>query len=65
MLADRVIVMSHRPARIKEIVPIDFDTAVGTEERIGQRRDSPEAATLARHISSLLEAEEDARHCYA
>jgi NitT/TauT family transport system ATP-binding protein len=56
-LADRIVVMSDRPARIREIVRIDFDLAIERAQRALVRRDSVEATKVARYISSLLETE--------
>jgi NitT/TauT family transport system ATP-binding protein len=51
VLADRVVVMSSRPGRIREILPVTLAREL--------RRDSAQAVELARHMSELLHGEED------
>jgi len=51
VLADRIVVMSSRPGRIREILPVTLSREL--------RRDSVQAVELARHMSELLHAEED------
>ncbi len=46
MLADRVVVFSARPAKIREVVSIDLARP--------RHRDGAEAARMARHIAGLL-----------
>jgi NitT/TauT family transport system ATP-binding protein len=46
VLADRVVVMTHRPGRIKAIMRVDIPR--------GERRDSAEATQLARRMDNLL-----------
>ena len=50
VLADRVVVMSPRPGRIEEIVPIELP-----RERHFAIRDEPEFARHTRHIRRLFE----------
>lgn len=46
LLADRIVVMSHRPAAIKEVLTVDIERA--------SRRGHPRAIDLARRMESLL-----------
>jgi len=51
-LADRVVVMSGRPGRVKEIIPVGL-----TRPRSLEIKDHPDFVRLRRHIWDLLEKE--------
>jgi ABC-type nitrate/sulfonate/bicarbonate transport system ATPase subunit len=47
ILADRVVVFTHRPAQVREIIPIDLPRP--------RHRDDPEVGVIANRIAELLE----------
>jgi NitT/TauT family transport system ATP-binding protein len=51
-LADRVVVMSGRPGRVKEIIPVNL-----ARPRSLAIKDNPQFVQLRRHIWDLLEKE--------
>lgn len=46
LLADQVVVMSHRPAKVKEIIPVNLSRP--------RYRDDPAVSSISRHIADLL-----------
>lgn len=53
-LGDRVVVMSRRPGRIKEVVPVPIPRA---ERDLAQLTGNPEVAAVTNHVLQLVRAE--------
>jgi NitT/TauT family transport system ATP-binding protein len=63
-LSDRVVVMTPRPGRIREILPIELPRPRGLD-----LRDSPEFGRYTRHIGQLFRelgviSEQGAQHAH-
>lgn len=50
-LSDRVFVMTHRPAKIEEIIKVD----IGRGENLGRQRDNPDFLNLRSQILQILD----------
>jgi len=50
-LSDRIFVMTHRPAKIEEIIKVD----IGRGENLGRQRDNPDFLNLRSQILQILD----------